>query len=183
MGWWVACLLASRRFLRLDNHASWSLGLWRGNHEAWGIKIQNVCRINVLFLCFKFSSWCLVCISNVQLMMLGMHFKMHVLSYVKAIHVQSAHLFISCDVFACVELAWVFYNACNWGFCLVLILWMACDANQQCIIHTQQGVTLSWWQEFVWGLNMYMILWQSTIQIYSYYLQVCIAYDEDHAEA
>ena len=88
----------------------------------------------------------------------------------------------------CVCMLWVillvFNNACNFGFCLVLILWMACDANQQCIIHTQQGVTLSWWQEiWLWGLNMYMILWQSTIQIYSYYIQVCIAYDEDHAEA
>ena len=66
----------------------------------------------------------------------------------------------------CVCMLWVillvFNNACNFGFCLVLILWMACDANQQCIIHTQQGVTLSWWQEiWLWGLNMYMILYRS----------------------
>ena len=48
-----------------------------GSHEVRSIKIHSVCRINVLFSCFKFSSWCLVCISNVQLMMLGMHFKIH----------------------------------------------------------------------------------------------------------
>ena len=73
----------------------------------------------------------------------------------------------------------VFNNACDFGFCLVLILWMACDANQQWKL---LGAPLKA-AKFVWGLNMYMILWQSTIQIYSYYIQVCIAYDEDHAEA
>ena len=41
--------------------------------------------------------------------------------------------FIWCVLFACVELAWVVYNEYTFGFCVVLILWMACDANQQCI--------------------------------------------------
>ena len=65
-----------------------------GSHEVRRIKIHSVCRINVLFSCFKFSSWCLVCISNVQLMMLGMHFKIHGLSYVTAIHMFNRHVFL-----------------------------------------------------------------------------------------
>ena len=66
----------------------------------------------------------------------------------------------------CVCMFWVSLlvvnNAFVLGFCHVLILWMACDANQLVIFHTQQDVTLSWWQEiWLWGLNMYMIRWQS----------------------
>ena len=65
----------------------------------------------------------------------------NVFSYVTAIHIQSARLFISCDVFACVELAWVFNN----------ISWMACDANQQWKL---LGAPLKLLTEFVWGLTI-----------------------------
>ena len=90
----------------------------RGNHKAWGIKIKKVCHINVLFSCFKFSSWCLVCISNVQLMMMfGVHFKRstHDVGYAfqntfpfichdHTCLIGTYFDFIWCVLFACVEL-------------------------------------------------------------------------------
>ena len=127
----------------------------RGNHKAWGIKIKKVCHINVLFSCFKFSSWCLVCISNVQLMMMfGVHFKRstHDVGYAfqntfpfichdHTCLIGTYFDFIWCVLFACVELTWVFCNAYNFWFCVVLSLRMACDANQQCIFPSLSGAS------------------------------------------
>ena len=89
----------------------------RGNQEVWCIKIHCCCRINVLFACFKFSSWCLVCISNVQLMMLGMHFKMCVLKWLR--HVLLFAGFIACSLISSIwNLSWYAICVCPW--CLVI---------------------------------------------------------------
>ena len=157
----------------------------RGNHKAWGIKIQKCCRINVFFHVLSsahdvwcafqtFNSWCWVCISKYisfhmsRPYMFNRHvFWFHMMCFVCMRWVGMSILqCISFGILCCVD----FMNG----------LWFKSAMH---LTLTQQGVTLSWWQEFVWGLNVYMILWQSEIQIFSYYIQVCIAYHEDHAEA